>query len=90
MDTTEKIILGFMIFLLIISFFCFYLSIKKYRKNNKNYKKLKVETEDLQLKLLLFRWQWKTISEFFPDENEQNPFEKSEAPDGSWGVFLIF
>lgn len=89
MDTTEKIVFGSMIFLLIISFFCLYLCIKKYRKNNKNYKKLEVETEVLQLKLLLFQLQWQTICEFLPDQDEPNPFEKSKSPDGSWGVFFV-
>ncbi|MEI8253002.1 MAG: hypothetical protein WCG25_04575 [bacterium] len=83
MDTTEKIVLESMIFLLIIIGFVLYLSIKKYRKNNENYKKLKVETEISQLTLLLFQYQLRIVCEFLPDLEQTNYFEKGKSPDGS-------
>ncbi len=88
MDTSEKIILGSMVFLLIIIVFVLCLSIKKYRRNKENYKKLKVETEISQLKLLLFQYQLRLVCEFLPDPEQENPFVKDKSPDGSWGDFF--
>jgi len=76
MNVIEKIILGAMLLGSMFLLVAIYLLIRKYKKDKKEEKRIKEEIRMNTLHILTFQQGMKIILTFFPDPNEENPFEK--------------
>jgi adenine-specific DNA methylase len=77
-DTTGKIVFVVVAFANMLLFVAMYLLIRKHIRDKKKNDRIKKEIALENMRILMFKHQFKTILEFLPHPDEKNPFENND------------